>query len=316
MEENEVKYYLDNILKPKLLQLKVSKDYIKKILDNIDIQIHSLLKHWNESKFRETILFLGLEEGTFYKPKDINVKVKCFVVVTIRNSLIETLGSVEYKVAGLKNYISDDDIIDITTSAIKYFDSINLRKLSENLDYSNYDDIYLNIVNKYKLAWKALTELCFCTKLEKSYEKLLDYDKMGLIDLQPRQKFNNSNNSNLYVEHQSGIDPSYSINLISIIKNVIYDNNMMPYFFTDCFKDLSRNIEKLFQVIEILLQHNRVFLTSNYYISNDYVAKRKNILRASHTTEDIFNKLLQLNNLSSKHLDALTKIRIKMLEKD
>ncbi len=311
MEENEVKYYLNNVLKPKLIQLKVSKDYMLKIMDNIEVQIYSLLKHWNEPKFKETVLFLGLEEGNFYKPKDTNIKVRCFVVVTIRNSLIETLGSVEYEIAGLEQQIREDDIIDITMSAVKYFDSINLKKLSEKLDYSGYNDVYLNVTNRYKLAWKALNELCFCTKKEKYYDKVLDFNKIQLKDLQPRQKVGDSNNARVNVEHQSGINPSYSVELISIISDIIY-NKIAPYFFTDCFKQASRNIEKLFQIIEILLQNNKAFVTNNYYISNNYVAKRNKVLRAAHTTEEALDKLKQLNNLSDKHANALLRLKKEM----
>ncbi len=303
MEKDEVSYYIDNILEAKLIKLNVDKSYTEKIISDIRNKIYSLLKHWNDSKFRETILLLGLEEGKFYKPKNASLKIKCFVVVTIRNSLLETIASVDYKQAGLKCPILDEEIIDITMNAISYFNALNLRKIAEKLDYSNCNDIYYNISNTYKLAWQALRELAFCAEQDKYYDKAKDYNKISLIDLK------SSKNSDLkdilsHVDYQSGISSIFSDELLSIIKHVI-NTSSMKYFFTDCFKHTSRNIEKLFKVIEILLQRDKVFLTTNYYISNNYVAKRTKILRASHTSKDVEYKLKQFNNMSKIHADAL-----------
>lgn len=305
MEKNEIEYYLNYILKPKLVQLKVSENYIIKIITNIKNQIYSLLKHWNNAKFRETILLIGLEEGKFYKPENASIKVKCFVVVTIRNSLLETIASVDYKQAGLEKYIEDEEVISITMEAVNYFNSVNLRKVSEKLDYTKCDDMYYKIENTYKLAWKALNELAFCTGEEKYYDKIENYNKLSLSDLK------NAESGNLqemiaHVDYQSGISPNLSNELLSIIKQII--NSDRKYFFTDCFKITSRNMEKLFRVIEILLQRNKVFLTNNYYIANNYVAKRTKILRAAHTRKEIETKMKQYNNLSKIHTDALEKV--------
>lgn len=306
MEKDEISYYLDNILNTKLINLNVDRSYIEIIISDIRNRIYSLLKHWGDSKFREVILLLGLEEGKFYKPQVASQKIKCFVVVTIRNSLLETIASVDFKQAGLESCILDEDVKDITMNAIIYFNSLNLRKISEKLDYSNCNDIYYNVSNTYKLAWQALEELAFCTVQDKYYDKIEDYNPISLLNLKE------SKNGHLkdvisHVDHQSGISPMFSDELLSIINQVINTNNA-KYFFTACFKHTSRNIEKLFKVIEILLQRNKVFLTSNYYISNNYVAKRTKLLRAPHTREDIEYNLKQFNNMSEIHTNALKQV--------
>lgn len=306
MEKDEISYYLDNILETKLIKLNVDKRYIEKIVSDVRNKIYSLLKHWNDSKLRETILLLGLEEGKFYKPENASLKVKCFVVVTVRNSLLETIASVDYKQAGLKSPILEEEIVDITMNAVIYFNSLNLRRIAEKLDYSNCNDIYYSLSNTYKLAWQALRELTFCIGKDKYYDKVEDYNEISLIDLK-KSKNNDLKEIFSHVDYQSGISPIFTDELLSVIKQVI-DTSSMKYFFTDCFKYTSRNIEKLFKIIEILLQRNKVFLTTNYYISNNYVAKRTKILRASHTTEDVVCKLKQFNNMSKIHANALKEI--------
>ena len=306
MEENEIKIYFDKILIPKLREVKVNEEYIQSIVDNIETQMYSVLKHWNDAKFRETILFLGFEEGNFYKPRDASLKVKCFVVVTIRNSLLETIASVDYKRAGMEAEIEDEDVMEITMNAVKYYNSVNLREVANKLDYSKHEDIYLTLSTKYKMAWNALMELCFCVGKEKNYEKITDYNRMYLKDLQPREKVNLKGEKS-FIEIQSGISPSYSNELISTIDYIINDVRN-KFFFSDSFKQTTRNIEKLLQIIEILLQRGKVYLTNNYYIANNYVAKRTKILRAAHTTGEVKDKLAQLNNLAQCHSEALEKI--------
>ena len=66
---DSVLFYIENILKPKLNNLGVSKSFIKRISDVIYLQANSLLRHWDNITFRKTLLLLGLEEGMFYEPK-------------------------------------------------------------------------------------------------------------------------------------------------------------------------------------------------------------------------------------------------------
>ena len=230
-------------------------------------------------------MLLGLEEGNFYKPREASLKVKCFVVVTIRNSLLETIASVDYKKAGLEKYIEDEQVKNITMDAIRYFNALNLRKIAEKLEYCDCDDIYFKLENQYKMAWKAFNELYCCGGQERKYEKIADYQHMNLKDLQPRQEVE-LKESKSFIQYESVISPVFNNQLINMIKQVI--NTDMPYFFIDCFKHLTRNVEKLFQILEILLQRNKVLLTSNYYIASNYVAKRTKLLRATHKTEEIF----------------------------
>jgi len=70
----------------------------------------------------------------------------------------------------------------------------------------------------------------------------------------------------------------------------------------------TRNFEKLLKVLEFVLTHDAFFLTNNYFLSNTYVSRRKNLLKASHTTEEAFKKVSSLYEVSNKYKDLLEEI--------
>jgi len=76
-------------------------------------------------------------------------------------------------------------------------------------------------------------------------------------------------------------------------------------FFVDCFKYLTRNYEKLLNVIQYLIENKSSFCTFNYYISNGYITKRNNMLRASHHPKEIIPKFTKNNAVTSKHKRCL-----------
>jgi len=306
MEENKVKKYFKEFLIPTLVKTNITKDYLESLVKNIEEQMYSLLKHWNEPNFRESILLLGADEGIFYEPQEVRQQIRFFVVVTIRNSLFETLVSNDCKSAGLKYPLSDEDIKFITKSSIEYFKDTNMKKLSKELDYSCYEDVYLNISNKYKMAWRALNELSFCSGKEKYYGKIAEYNKINIEDLPKLDDYENGNGEKIIKVIESGITPLFNTRLIEILKKIIEVEDEDGLFWADSFKYITRNFEKLLQVIEILLQNNKSLVTNNYYISNNYVAKREKILRASHNFDGMDEKRRNLEGLSSRHAEVLS----------
>ena len=70
----------------------------------------------------------------------------------------------------------------------------------------------------------------------------------------------------------------------------------------------TRNFEKLLKVLEFVLTHDAFFLTNNYFLSNTYVSRRKNLLKASHTKEEAFKKVSSLYEVSNKYKDLLEEI--------
>ena len=74
---------------------------------------------------------------------------------------------------------------------------------------------------------------------------------------------------------------------------------------------LTRNIEKLLRVIEFILTHNAMYITGNYLMTKNYVARRKNLIRASHTGDDelFYNKLESLGEVSKRYCDILENLK-------
>ena len=90
-------------------------------------------------------------------------------------------------------------------------------------------------------------------------------------------------------EIESGITKELSQELIQILKEII--KNQKGIFYVDCFKMLTRNFEKLLKVIEILLENESYFLTSNYMFGNTYIGKREKIYRAANKTKEMYEKI-------------------------
>jgi hypothetical protein len=78
---------------------------------------------------------------------------------------------------------------------------------------------------------------------------------------------------------------------------------------------LTRNIDKLVKVIEYVLRKDCTFMTSNFYISNGYVAKRKDLLRPAHYDDDVEKNLRQFEGLRHTHLKAFKAVSQIMLGK-
>ena len=84
----KVTQYLQEVLAPTLDHFRVPATYASQIIDMVELQMISFLRHWDDLAFRRTLLLLGSEEGPFYEPAG-KADVKCFIVVTLRNSPIE-----------------------------------------------------------------------------------------------------------------------------------------------------------------------------------------------------------------------------------
>ena len=86
--------YLDTILIPQLEHLGVQSfpGAIEGVVTDIRLRLQSVLSRWHDLRTRNTLLLLGREEGAFYEPRSASLEIRAFVVVTIRNSLLEDLG--------------------------------------------------------------------------------------------------------------------------------------------------------------------------------------------------------------------------------
>ena len=86
--------YLNTILTQQLEHMGVQSFpcAIEAVVADIRLRLQSVLSRWHDLRTRNTLLLLGREEGAFYEPRSASLEIRAFVVVTIRNSLLEDLG--------------------------------------------------------------------------------------------------------------------------------------------------------------------------------------------------------------------------------
>ena len=212
--------YLNEVLTFQLKDFGVSDVICCRVTDNINLQMLSLLEYWNDDNFRNTILNIGLEEGEFYQPK-AKIDVKCFVVVTIRNSLLETLASDGYKSLSATQALSDYEVKLITSKAIEYFSEIDFKELSKSLNFDKIDNIYKKVKEKYPVAWNTMESLGNTKKKCLRFSKVNADVDTELIHILNQQE--DSPNAKLNSVVLSGYDENLDETLIKILKQAYSD---------------------------------------------------------------------------------------------
>lgn len=299
LEENEIDIYVQKILKKQLSRLKFSNYGLYSVIENVKSQLNSIVKHWNDTDFINAIFCTVIEEGHFYELY-INDKIGNLVVLGIRNSLLEIAASVDYKRYGLKNPLSNKDIKLITSSAIEYFKDIDIDSLSKKI--SMEDDYYYDIVKKYNVAYDALVKLgnCSSDNLEIEFEKY--NDKPYVFDEILNYK-DVENIDNVVKTITNGISDELPDGLIKLLKGIL--NKESSLFYVDSFKYLSRNFELNLKVLQFLITNNAIFLTNNFLITNGYVSRRNNIVRASHGNNFNIDAIKSIGDVSKKYKNKL-----------
>lgn len=269
----EVKKYIDDILIPQLSKFGVSIDFQSKTAEVIGTQMYSVLVNWDEKEFIRTLFLTVSEEAPFYLPESKDY-VKSFVVLTIRNSPIETLQSDNYRVTGLSTKLDDNQIQQITSAAIKYFDDVDFSATAEDEEYEVEKDVYFMLSQEYGIAWNALFHVANEEKCAGSFQGL-QYKKLPYsLSIETQQDATQRTKPSVL----DGYEPSVDADLKKQIALVIERQSVLS---VDCFKMLSRNMGKLMFVLDYLLQNQCGFVTSNYYIGNGYFEKRVPVVKAA-----------------------------------
>lgn len=167
----KVTQYLQEVLAPTLDHFRVPATYASQIIDMVELQMISFLRHWDDLAFRRTLLLLGSEEGPFYEPAG-KADVKCFIVVTLRNSPIETIQSDNYACAGMQDSLSSQDVKEITSGAIRFFNPLDFSSMCLQAKNCSGYDYYQEIVERHPAAWAALRALGTTSA------KIIDYPKV------------------------------------------------------------------------------------------------------------------------------------------
>lgn len=292
-----VSHYLNHILTPRLRGYGVTEQFLLYTVSTIHTQMTSLLRHWNDREFRNTVLLLGMEEGLFYEPP-AKIEIRCFVVVAIRNSPIETIQSDTYPEAGLSQILNSKDVKEITSEAIQYFSKQDFAELCSQAKLSTKRDLYLELAEEHPVAWMSLHCLAGVRGKTADYPPVqveAPYHLDGIDD----GTEGTAESGKLAVGVYDGYSPEIEPPLAGYLKMLSADSNGV--LIVDSFKSVTRNVTKLMGILEFLLTRNLLFVSTNYYLENGHVERRMKLLRAGHSTSDIKRNIANTAGLAYKH---------------
>lgn len=273
--------YLDKILYRQLREINMPYRFIKQIQEDIKTRMLSCLAYWHDIEIRKTILFISLEEALFYEPSAVQKYVREFVVTTIRNSMIEIAASDDYRMFKISEPLSNEQIKQITFEAIQYFNNYDMSILANGIDeIGNEKNVYSIAMKMYPLAWDVIYKTANLDGFKMEIEKEYQHD---------RENEELDTGAEMKTVVCNGFTLEFDETLKEIIGEVIADK--VNCFYSDCFKMVSRNFEKVLHVLQIILENDKVFCTSNYYISCSYIEKREKILRAAHNSQDVIKNM-------------------------
>lgn len=295
--------YLNDLLAPRLRGYGASEKFLLYTIDIIHNQMTSLLRHWDDRAFRNTVLLLGMEEGSFYEPP-AKLEVRCFVVVTIRNSPIETFQSNAYAEAGLRQALTNKEVKEITSEAIRYFSKQNFTELCSQAKSSMAYDLYQELAAGHPVAWaslQCLSGMCGKTADYPPIPAKAPYYLPGIEDECEGTVKSGELTVGVYDGYSSEIEPP----LMEYLKMLSANSEGM--LMVDSFKTVTRNVTKLMDILEFLLTRNLLFVSTNYYLENGHVERRMKLLCAGHSTRDMKQNMADTTGLAYKHKLLLNK---------
>jgi hypothetical protein len=157
--------YLNTILIPQLehLELQSFPGAIEAVVTDIRLRLQSVLSRWHDLRTRNILLLLGREEGAFYEPRSTTLEIRAFVVVTIRNSLLEDLGIpgaslIPADIPEAEKPMQESDVRLITEAAIRYWQTIDVQSL-QVMPPIVEDDPFGHLRKNAPHAWHVLSTL-------------------------------------------------------------------------------------------------------------------------------------------------------------
>lgn len=282
-----IQEYLNDLLGNQLREMKYR--YREQIAADIKNRMCSLLSKWDDEEYRRTILFVTDEEALFYEPYAAT-EVKEFVVAALRNSMLEVAASVNCTQFKMQDPLSNEKIRQLTSDAIVYFRQCSFASLREEAQSMEFKDVYGQAIKKYPLAWDVLKKTALMTgeilEFAGADQTVSEYEDQKL-DCRKYDKV---------------ICDGYSLEFDEYLEEALGNliSGHTEVFFVDSFKILSRNFEKVLHVLQIILENGRTFVTCNYYISNGYIEKRKEILRAAHSEKDVLKNLRNMRGTQAE----------------
>lgn len=300
-----VETYFQKILRPQLHLLGLQRKQQDLICSDIRGRLVSLMGNWHDTKFRKTALLLGREDAKFYQPASVALEIRALVAVGVRNSMLEDLTAAHSYVRALQpvaGCLPDSFVPSITSKAISFFASAWHTLGGWHVAQPTArDDIFRTLAQRFPRAWQRLELLATSPKQEQDIQD----DATG--QFQPVQFDDPDIEATAKVTVLSGYAPTIDPDLRHMLE--VLRQGEVEFFYTNSFKWLTRNPEKLLRVIESLISWNRTYVTNNYVIRHNYCARRQPLIRPGHTTADVARRFANEAGLVERHRIILRNIR-------
>jgi hypothetical protein len=279
--------YLDTILTPQLEHMGVQTfpGAIEAVVTDIRLRLQSVLFRWHDLRTRNTLLLLGREEGAFYEPRSASLEVRAFVVVTVRNRLLEDLGIpgaslIPDDVLEEEKPMQEADVRKITEAAISYWQTIDVQRLHVLLPAAE-DDPFGRLPKDAPQAWHVLSSLA------NARERTVTFAPCQV----PRPSLPKAT-----VEHDpeersvvlSGITPEFDTLMISSLRAI--RNRSLKYLYSDSWKWFTRHPGKLYRALDFALAHGGTVVTQNYLLTATMACRRRVFVRPAHTVDEFYAK--------------------------
>jgi hypothetical protein len=293
---------VETILAPYLVDLGVVHlpGALVAVIADIRLRLQSVLAHWQELPMRKTLLLIGREEGMFYQPELAPLDIRALVVVAIRNSLLEDLGSSGSSLLPpdlhRSNWpVKDENIRFITQEAIVYWQQVDLEHLSLPPSPPS-QDTFGNLKQDFPHAWHVLSRLAQAKtqtiSFSASQASLPTLPVSSIAIGKPKQ-----------TRVESGINPHFDSHHIDFLRAI--QDAEIDILFTDSWKMLTRHPQKLFRILDFVLAHQGSVVTHNYLLTSTMACARQGLLRPAHYAQEAITKFQNPIGLTAVHRQAL-----------
>lgn len=286
-----------------LLRRGFTSAQVTAVTSDVEIRLCALLCRWSDQRLRRTLLFHGVEESTFYVPAGGDADVRALVVVGIRNSLLEDFASTfeaARRWGASAPLVSDAAIREITGDLLAWLLGADVAALAEQAASPPLDlDPFASLPTSYPLAWKAMSEAANMIGSAKAYAPLAAGHDSILAAPSP-----NAETVRPFISAAvSGIDGRIDQGLAQGMRDAVEGGPRSMGF--SGFRGCSRNPDKLYRVMNDLMNHDLAFVTPNYFLSNGYVARRQALLRPCHTDHEFLAQIADHSGLKPRHRESL-----------
>jgi len=279
--------YLDTILTPQLEHMGVQSfpGAIEAVVTDIRRRLQSVLARWHDMEVRNTLLLLGREEGAFYEPRSAPLEIRAFVVITVRNSLLEDLGIpgaslIPDDVTASEKPMQEANVQPITEAAIRYWQTIDLQGLQVPPPAAE-NDPFGHLRKDTPHTWHVLS----C--LANARERMITY-----VPCQAPHPFL----PKATVDHDpeersvvlSGITPEFDTLMVSSLRAI--RNGKLQYLYSNSWKWLTRHPGKLYRALDFALAHGGTVVTQNYLLTATMACRRRGFVRPAHTVDEFYAK--------------------------